>query len=263
MAQQTQISRVEAAWSGFVERFPTPRACADASAADVLRSWAGLGYNRRAVQLQRTARAIVDEHAGRVPADIGVLEALPGIGPYTARAVAAIAYGRPVAPVDTNIRRLVGRIVGTPDASPRALQATADALVDPLDPASWTHAAMDLGASVCVARGPRCFACPLMAWCRSAADAGTSATSQPERRAASSGSVPFASTMRWLRGRIVAGLRDVEPGAWTPPPAEVGSHDAARVLAAVDALVRDGLLERREDGALRLPGAPRPGPGAS
>jgi A/G-specific adenine glycosylase len=215
------------------------------------------------VHLQRAARAIVDEHDGQVPSDVGALETLPGVGPYTARAVAAIAFGRPVAAVDTNIRRLVGRIAGTPDASPRALQGTADAIVDPLDPAAWTHAAMDLGATVCVARNPRCGACPLTAWCRSSVAGSPGPKSGPRRKVASSGSVPFASTSRWLRGRIVACLREAEPGVWAPAPIAVGTHDAERVSSAVDALVRDGLVERRDDGALRLPDAPPRGAGAS
>jgi A/G-specific adenine glycosylase len=255
MAQQTQIARVAIAWTSFTGRFPTPAACATASTADVLRAWAGLGYNRRAVNLQRAARSIVAEHGGRVPSDLAALEALPGIGPYTARAVAAIGFGQPVAAIDTNIRRLVGRLTGVPDASPRALQADADALVDPLDPAAWTHAAMDLGASVCVARVPRCGACPLRAWCRS-----TVASEPVARRTRPSGESrdarrppPFASTSRWLRGRIVAGLREVEGGGWSPVPGTIGSHDAASITMAVDALVRDGLVERRADGALRLP----------
>jgi A/G-specific adenine glycosylase len=255
MAQQTQIARVALAWTSFTRRFPTPAACAAAPTADVLRAWAGLGYNRRAVNLQRAARAIVAEHGGRVPTDIATLQTLPGLGPYTARAVAAIAFGQPVAAVDTNIRRLVGRLTGAPDASPRSLQADADALVDPRDPAAWTHAAMDLGASVCVARVPRCDACPLRPWCRSAAASGSAALPSPasgDGRAAR-GAPPFASTTRWLRGRIVAGLRELEGGAWSPVPAALGSHDAASIAVAVDALVRDGLVERRADGALRLP----------
>jgi A/G-specific adenine glycosylase len=254
MAQQTQIARVGVAWTGFVDRFPTPAACAAAPAADVLRAWAGLGYNRRAVQLHRASQAIVERHGGQVPAEVEVLETLPGIGPYTARAVAAIAFGRPVAAVDTNIRRLVGRLGGSPDATPRALQAEADTLVDTRDPAAWTHAAMDLGASVCVARDPRCGACPLSAWCRWAAmghvgSAAPRRAAKPPRRA----EARFETTSRWLRGRIVAALRELDGDAWTPPPLPMGSHDAASVAVAVEALVRDGLVERRDDGALRLP----------
>ena len=215
MAQQTQIGRVEIAWGSFIRLFPTPAVCAEAPLADVLRAWSGLGYNRRALNLHRAAQVIVADHGGRVPSDIAALQSLPGVGPYTARAGAAIAFGRPVAAGDTNIRRVVGRLLGAADASPRDLQSAADTLVDPTDPAAWTHAAMDLGASVCVARVPRCGACPLSAWCATA-----------ETRAATDGS---------------------------PMPEALGSHDAASIASAVDALVRDGLVERRSDGAMRLP----------
>jgi A/G-specific adenine glycosylase len=257
MAQQTQVGRVEIAWASFIRLFPTPAACAAAPLADVLRAWSGLGYNRRAVSLHRAAQAIVADHGGRVPSDLADLESLPGVGPYTARAVAAIAFGRPVAAVDTNIRRLVGRLLGKPDASPRALQADADALVDPTDPAAWTHAAMDLGASVCISRVPRCGVCPLGAWCTTAAARETlDGPPMPPRgrRARPAAPIPFGSTSRWLRGRIVERLRDIELGAWARVPDAVGSHDAASVASAVDALVRDGLVERRPDGTVRLPG---------
>jgi A/G-specific adenine glycosylase len=255
MAQQTQIARVESAWASFTLLFPTPAACAAATPADVVCAWSGLGYNRRAVNLHRAAQAIVVDHGGRVPSDIAALEALPGVGPYTARAVAAIAFCRPVAAVDTNVRRVVGRLVGKPEATIRALQPVADALVDPRDPATWTHAAMDLGASVCVWRVPRCGGCPLSSWCATAAGIDPVGGSPPRlgRRARTSAEAPFESTSRWLRGRIVERLRDAAAGSWTPMPEAVGSHDAASIAVAVDALVRDGLVERGPDGALRLP----------
>ena len=112
MAQQTQIARVAAAWSAFMAAFPTIGDLAAASPADVLRAWRGMGYNRRALNLWRAARVVVSEHAGRLPEDVAALERLPGIGPYTARAVAAIAFGSAVGAVDTNVRRVLGRAVG-------------------------------------------------------------------------------------------------------------------------------------------------------
>ena len=111
MAQQTQAARAGEAWTRFMATFPTVESLADAPPADVLRAWQGLGYNRRAINLQRAARIIVDEHGGRVPSDLASLEALPGVGPYTARAVAALAFGIPVGAVDTNVRRVLGRVV--------------------------------------------------------------------------------------------------------------------------------------------------------
>ena len=131
MAQQTQISRVEEAWAQFLATFPTIRTLAEATPADVLRAWRGLGYNRRGLNLWRAARVVVDEHGGELPRDVAALERLPGVGPYTARAVAAIAFGMPVGAVDTNVRRVLGRLVaGSRDAvQGRELQALADASV--------------------------------------------------------------------------------------------------------------------------------------
>ena len=167
MAQQTQAARAGEAWTRFMARFPTPASLAAATPADVLREWQGLGYNRRAINLQRAARRIVELHGGRVPADVRALEALPGVGPYTARAVAAIAFGQPVGAVDTNVRRVLGRIAASePAAIPaRELQRLADAVVPPGRAADWTHAVMDIGATVCRPRRPDCPTCPARPWC--------------------------------------------------------------------------------------------------
>jgi A/G-specific adenine glycosylase len=246
MAQQTQIARVDEAWARFMRRYPTARAVATASAADVLRAWAGLGYNRRAVNLQRAAVAIETEHGGRVPDDVVLLEALPGVGPYTARAVAAIAYDLPVAPVDTNVRRVITRLLAQPLTAAR-LQLEADRLVPRKDPAAWTHASMELGATVCVAQVPRCDACPLRAWC---ASAGTLTARRVQQATAG---MPFEQTTRWLRGRIVEHLRGLEDGTWDHLPPAIGDHGDAAIHAAVAGLERDGLLERHPNGSVRLP----------
>ena len=246
MAQQTQIARVDEAWAGFMDRYPTPRVLAEAPTAEVLRAWAGLGYNRRALNLQRAAGIIADAHGGHVPSTVAELEELPGVGPYTSRAIAAIAFGQPVAAVDTNVRRVVGRVTGR-TLSPSALQAEADAWVDTADPATWTHATMELGATVCLARRPGCEVCPVSRWCASAGRA------ELVRPRAASTSVPFEQTTRWLRGRIIERLRTLDDGAWEHPPRSIGRHDEAAVAAAVTALEREGLLERRHDGAVRLP----------
>lgn len=246
-------------------RFPTAAALAVAPTSDVLREWAGLGYHRRAIDLQRTAVIIDRDHAGDPPRDVAALEALPGIGPYTARAVAAIAWGVPAAAVDTNVRRVVGRLVagrGVDDdpggvPRPRELQAWADALVDPREPGTWTHAVMDIGAQCCRARAPRCEACPIAGWCAfrlglggDAADAG-----RVPRRAREA--TPFPATRRWLRGRIMARLREAPDGAWVVLDAPIGSHDEAAVRAAAAALASEGLAEASPDGALRLPSTVR------
>ena len=237
MAQQTQISRVDDAWRAWMRRFPTISALADASRADVLRQWAGLGYNRRALNLHRAARVVVAEHAGRLPSDPEALMRLPGIGPYTARAVAAIAFGQPVGAVDTNVRRVLGRtILGTSDVSDPEIQAIADAAVPANRSAAWTHALMDVGATFCRPREPRCDACPARAWCR-ARSQGEGIARRPARRT----EPRFEMTSRWLRGRIVDRLRDAD--GWLAFEEPMGEHDRAGVAAALASLANEGLVE--------------------
>jgi A/G-specific adenine glycosylase len=240
MAQQTQIARVADAWSPFMARFPTPAALAASSPADVLRAWQGMGYDRRAINLRRAALSICEEHGGRVPDDIAALQRLPGIGPYTARAIAAIAFGRPVGAVDTNVGRVLGRALGLETGA--VMQTAADASVDRTRPGDWTHAVMDIGATLCRPGTPRCEACPLRRWCAFAAVAiskGPLPATAPARKTAPA----FTATIRWLRGRIVDQLRAARDGEWTEVGAPIGSHDAIAVGAALDALARDGLVE--------------------
>ena len=168
MLQQTGVGRVLPVYASFLERFPTLAVLADAPVADVIRAWSGMGYNRRAINLQRAARVIVEEHGGGVPRDPRVLETLPGIGRYTAAAIACFAYRRPVAVVDTNIRRVLGRmLLGHKDVDAETGWALAEAAV-PKDggrASSWHQALMDLGATVCSARRPRCDECPVNDLC--------------------------------------------------------------------------------------------------
>lgn len=244
MAQQTQATRAATYWERFMVRFPTVHDLAAATPADVLRAWAGLGYDRRALALWRTARVIVEQHGGRVPASVPALQALPGVGPYTARAVAALAYGVPVGAVDVNVRRVLGRIVAGSEVtlSTGELQAVADAAV-PLDaPGSWTHAVMDLGATMCRPRTPACPGCPALAWCRYASGAGEIRHS-PSRRVGPPAAAPFPSTNRWLRGRILDRLRASPDGRWLAVTGPIGDHDESAVHAAVRALARDGVIE--------------------
>jgi A/G-specific adenine glycosylase len=240
MAQQTQISRVVEKWGPFMAAFPTVEAMAAATPADVLRAWQGLGYNRRALNLWRAARAIVDEHGGRVPEELADLERLPGVGPYTARAVAAIAFGRPVGALDTNVRRVLGRVAGGADGlSAAALQSYADAMVPSDRPADWTHAVMDVGATFCRPRRPACAECPARAWCRYAAappDIVAIRARAPRRQS-------FEDTPRWLRGRILEQLRPAADGDWTAIAGPFGSHGVEAVHAALGALAGEGLVE--------------------
>ena len=242
MAQQTQAARAAEAWTSWMDRFPSVEVLASASAADVLRAWAGLGYNRRAVHLHRAAKVIVAEHGGRVPSTVPALEALPGVGPYTARAVAAIAFGEPVGAVDVNVRRVLGRIVaGGPEAfTPTAMQGLADASVPRDRAGAWTHALMDVGQRVCRPARPNCADCPAIAWCRYAAGERPVGPSARSRRPEPA----FESTNRWLRGRIVDRAR--EASGWVPFGEPIGDHGEGAVRAAVIALSRDGLLEIRD-----------------
>jgi len=266
MAQQTQVARAAAAWVGFMAAFPTVQALAAASPADVLRAWRGLGYNRRATNLRLAAIAIVEGHGGRVPRDIASLQRLPGVGPYTARAVAVLGFGEPVGPVDTNVRRVLGRILADDPmvGSAAGLQAAADAAAALGGrPGDWTHALMDIGATLCTPRRPNCGACPAMDWCAYAAARSTATpaprkrSSRPPQHSARPAQTPFPATSRWLRGRILDLLRDAPDGGWTPIAGPIGTHDAQAIRVALTALSADGLVELDpvDPGRARLPHA--------
>jgi A/G-specific adenine glycosylase len=233
MLQQTQAERVVPKWRAFLEAYPTPAECADASLADVLRRWQGLGYPRRARNLHASAGQVVAVHEGRLPDDLDALLALPGVGPYTARAVLAFAFERDVAVVDTNIARVLARATGQ-RLTPKRVQAIADALVPSGHGWIWNQVVMDLGATVC-RPVPRCGECPL-AW-----SCVWNATGRPEPDPAagsagvSTSQAPFAGSDRQARGRVLAALHD------GPRPA---AEFDGRILAT---LVADGLVELRDD----------------
>jgi A/G-specific adenine glycosylase len=235
MSQQTQIDRVGPFWRVFVARWPTPSALAEAPTHDLLATWAGLGYNRRALALREAARTIARDHGGEVPSDPDALVGLPGVGPYTARAVAATAFGRPVAPVDVNVGRVVRRLAGIAEGR-RAIQAAADALISRDDPRRWVSSVMDLAVTTCTRRMPRCDECPVASLCASRGTAGDVPVRRDEAR--------FEATNRWLRGRILATLRDAGAGAWTSFDGAIGDHAADRVAAALAELAAEGFVER-------------------
>lgn len=270
MAQQTQAARAAEYWTRFLVEFPTVQSLAATTPAAVLRAWRGLGYNRRALALRAAAIAIVRDHRGRVPDDVETLRLLPGVGPYTARAVAALAYGRPVGAVDVNVRRVLSRVLGGDLAafSPAQVQAIADASVPRDRPGVWTHALMDIGATFCGPRNPRCEPCPARDACRYAlsrvgeenapttADARQgAAVSTPRSRPVADRPVPFETTSRWLRGRLLDLLRDSPGATWARLPPALGSHGDAAIARAVEGLARDGLAERHpeDSGLARLP----------
>jgi A/G-specific adenine glycosylase len=240
MSQQTGVDRVGPAWRRFVDRWPTAGDLAVASTHELLSAWAGLGYNRRALNLREAARSIVADHAGHVPETVEALQGLPGIGPYTARAVAAAGYGVPVAPLDVNVRRVVSRVVGKPPTSP-GFQAVADGLVARGQPGRWLDAVMDLAAGTCTARAPRCDTCPVASKC---ASRGANVADLPRPR-----TMPFPATTRWLRGRLVALLTEAPAGTWVDLPRSLGEHHADAIAMAALGLERDGIFELRDRSA--------------
>jgi A/G-specific adenine glycosylase len=247
MLQQTQAARVEPIFEAFLHRFPDVVALAGGSRADVLRAWSGLGYNRRAVRLHEAARAVVRDHGGRIPRDVSVLARLPGVGPYTAAAVASIGFGLPAAAVDTNVRRVVARVMlgAEPDDVPeRDVLRDAERWLDRRDPATWNQALMDLGRACCRPQ-PRCVECPLARICRFARSGG--APRVPARR-----QPPFAGSDRQVRGAVVRALRGSASLDRAGLVTAVG-HPASRVADVLPGLVRDGLVERTRTGRLRLP----------
>ncbi|MET0772678.1 MAG: A/G-specific adenine glycosylase [Candidatus Limnocylindrales bacterium] len=241
MSQQTQIGRVGEALPGFLTRFPDVPTLAGATTADVVRAWGGLGYPRRAVALRDAARSMVERHGSCVPRDVAELEALPGIGPYTARAIAATAYGMPVTALDVNARRVMGRVLdGEPigSSSSRGQQHRVDSLAPPDRAADWNHALMDLGAAVC-RPVPDCPACPIRRWCAYAAAPRAANAKRRMRRA----SAPFHATNRYARGRVLAVLRDAPTGAWTVLDPGSLAIEPQRIGRAATELLADGLIE--------------------
>ena len=258
MSQQTPVKRVEPIWQEWMRRWPTPTDFAQASADDVLRAWGKLGYPRRALRLLECARVVVDKHGGDVPSDVDELLALPGIGDYTARAVAAFAYGQRVPVVDTNVRRVysrwkLGRFL--PGAASKRDLAQVEALLpqEPQQAADMSVALMELGALVCTATSPDCDACPLIKNC-AWQSAGCPEPSAEELARAKKRVQKFTGTDRQVRGLIM----DVLRGATAPVPQsriDAAWPDAPQRARALYSLLTDGLAEQTPDGLFQLPGA--------
>ncbi len=275
MLQQTQVDRVRPKYAAFLAQFPSLATLAAASPGDVIRAWSGLGYNRRALNLQRTAQAVLSEHGGRFPDTPERLRELPGIGPYTAGAVACFAFERDVAFMDTNIRRVLQRLFVGPETEPaseRSLLAFAEAAVPAGNGWSWNQAIMELGALVCTAARPRCQLCPLRSECRayatwSAADAAVfgegSIYTQPPKvmRKVAERQASFTATPRYFRGRAVEALRRLPPGAWLTldelgPRVKAGwtAAELPWLLNLLEGLANDALVVLdRETQQARLP----------
>lgn len=254
MSQQTPVARVEPVWRQWLERWPTPADFAAASPDEVLRAWGKLGYPRRALRLLECATVIVERHDGRVPDDVDQLLTLPGIGDYTARAIACFAYGHNVPVVDTNVRRVHRRLVeghylaGT--ASKRELAQVA-ALLPGQDGPTFSVAMMELGAVVCTARKPLCGACPVRGDCAWVA-AGSPAPSEEELAAAKKRVQKFAGTDRQVRGLIMDVLRGAD-GSVPQEAIDVVWPDAPQRSRALFSLLADGLAEQDEAGLFHLP----------
>ncbi len=253
MLQQTQVPRVVPKYEGFLARFPTARSCADAPVAQAIGLWAGLGYNRRAVNLHRCAVQVTTGMAGVFPDSLDQLLELPGIGPYTARAVLAFAYERDVGVVDTNVGRVLarweGRSLGATEAQTRADEQV------PVDEGwRWNQAMFDLGSAVCTKRTPTCAVCPVRQWCT------WDLTGRPEPDPAdgsagvSGGQTRFEGSDRQGRGRLVDALRTIgvvqlgsldDTAGW--------SGESSRAYRAAESLVADGLAVWTPNGDLSLP----------
>jgi A/G-specific adenine glycosylase len=252
MLQQTQVSRVEPAWQRWMERWPTPAHLAADPPGEAIRAWDRLGYPRRALRLHACATAIVERHGGVVPDDVDALLALPGIGVYTARAVAAFAFRQRHPVVDTNVRRVVARAVaGEPDGgaatTPADLRAVEVLLPDDHEAAARASIAfMELGAVVCTARAPRCAECPLAPVCawRLAGSPPSEGPVRPSQR--------YHGTDRYVRGLLMAVLRASD----APVPGErldAVWPDADQRRRALAGLLADGLVRQREE-TFTLPG---------
>ncbi|MBM7771469.1 A/G-specific adenine glycosylase [Actinokineospora baliensis] len=256
MLQQTPVARVEPIWLSWMARWPVPSALAAQTQGEVVRAWGKLGYPRRALRLHAAAGVIAEEHGDVVPSDVDTLLALPGIGAYTARAVAAFAYGQRCPVVDTNVRRVVARAVnGAGDAGPPSTtrdMAETEVLLPPEpDRAAKASAAlMELGAVICTARAPKCADCPITtdcAWVLAGRPAYDGPTKAVQR---------FAGTDRQVRGLLL----DVLRGSVEPAPKarlDVVWSDAGQRDRCLHSLLVDGLVEQTSDGRFALPGEHR------
>jgi A/G-specific adenine glycosylase len=233
MLQQTRVETVTLRYAGWLDRFPDVETLARAEEDDVLKAWEGLGYYRRARNLHWAARLVRDRPDGSLPGTYAELRALPGVGDYTAGAVASIAFGEAVAAVDGNVRRILARLRNVARPTHAWLRSTASALVDPERPGDWNQALMDLGATVCVPRAPRCEECPVSAWCAARA-AGTQRDRPKLERRPKPRVATVALAVLHSRGRVLLERRPsggLLGGMWAFPEREVATAAAAARVA--------------------------------
>jgi A/G-specific adenine glycosylase len=258
MLQQTPVARVVPAHQKWLARWPTPAALAAEPAGEAVRQWGTLGYPRRALRLHQTATIVTARHGGAVPADLDALLVLPGIGPYTAAAVASFAFGQRHAVLDTNVRRVLARLVAGRARPAAAVSAAEGRLAESLLPAEpavaarWSVALMELGALVCSAAGPSCAACPV------ARDCAWRAAGYPEDpKGAGRRAQRYHGTDRQCRGRLLAVLRGSGTPATRADFDAVWADQPVQLSRALDGLVDDGLVDPLPDGRYALPGSPR------
>ncbi len=250
MLQQTPVARVLPVFESWMATWPTPSALAAAPSGEAVRSWGRLGYPRRALRLHAAAVAITEDHDGQVPPGYAELIALPGVGDYTASAIASFAFGASHAVLDTNVRRVLGRAVTGVELPPasvtKAERAVAETLVPQEDPATWAVAVMELGALVCTAARPRCDACPISSLC-AWNTSGRPAYDGPARRAQT-----WAGTDRQVRGRLLAVLREAE-GSVARERLDAVWSDGGQRDRALSSLLVDGLVVRTPEDRFTLP----------
>ena len=249
MLQQTPVGRVLPVYESWMQTWPTPQDLAQDAPGEAVRAWGRLGYPRRALRLHASAVAICERHHGDVPSDIDHLRALPGIGDYTAAAVASFAFGQAHAVLDTNVRRVLERVVGGQEFPPASLtkperQRAADLLPDEEAP-TWSVGVMELGALICTALAPRCADCPLRAGC------AWNLAGRPPYAGAPRRAQTYAGTDRQCRGRLLAVLRDAPGSVNAAALVKAWSLDDQRDRALAS-LIADGLVVE-EDGRYRLP----------
>lgn len=262
MLQQIQVVRAIPFYLAFLERFPTVRALANAPLAEAIRVWGDLGRYKRVVSLHRTAKLIVEEHGGDVPSDPDVLRRLPGIGPYTAGAVACFAFGEDLGFVDTNMRRVLHRLfvgvdVPRPSATDAELARVAEAAVPPGHGWDWNQGLMDFGATFCTARRPACETCPVREHCRSSPTIQAAIAALPRGSSRSAPAYRYEESNRFYRGRVLARLRDASVGERADegiPLHELGGQvragfgegDVPWLYGVVESLRKDGLAVAEE-----------------
>ncbi|MCB0908482.1 MAG: A/G-specific adenine glycosylase, partial [Nocardioidaceae bacterium] len=249
--QQTPVARVLPVFEQWIERWPTPADLAAERAGEAVRLWGRLGYPRRALRLHAAAQTIVERHNGEVPADHGELRALPGVGDYTAAAIATFGFGQRHAVLDTNVRRVLARVVRGDELPPASVTVAERAMAEALLPGDgdapvWSIAVMELGALICTATRPACERCPVSQRCAWVA-AGRPAWAGPPRKAQA-----WSGTDRQCRGRLLAVLRDTD-GPVTRQRLDAAWHDAPQRGRALAGLLADGLIVEVAERTYALP----------